>query len=159
MKKLALIFFTLTVIFTFSCKKEKVDSQPNKLLNMVNEYRRTGCRCGDTDMQPVDDLKWNTVLEKVAIEHSIDMSENNSFSHTGSNGSSHDDRIRAAGYKPISSGENIANGYTAEKAVIEGWINSPGHCRNIMSNNYTEMGIGREGNYWTQVFAKPQANK
>jgi len=36
--------------------------------------------------------------------------------------------------------------------VIEGWLKSPGHCKNIMSQKYKEMGVARVGNYWTQTF-------
>jgi uncharacterized protein YkwD len=49
-------------------------------------------------------------------------------------------------------GENISNGYKTEQSVIEGWIKSAGHCRNIMNPNVKEMGVAREGDYWTQVF-------
>ncbi len=40
-----------------------------------------------------------------------------------------------------------------EKKVIEGWLNSSGHCKNIMNGSVTEMGIATSGDYWTQVFA------
>ena len=56
------------------------------------------------------------------------------------------------GYNWRTYGENIAKGYANEKDVIEGWINSEGHCRNIMNPNFQEIGIGKEGEYWTQVF-------
>ena len=49
-------------------------------------------------------------------------------------------------------GENIATGYRTEKEVVKGWIASPGHCKNIMSKLYKEMGVARYGNYWTQEF-------
>jgi uncharacterized protein YkwD len=49
-------------------------------------------------------------------------------------------------------GENIANGYGTEQAVMTAWLASEGHCKNIMSSSFKEIGAGREGNYWTQVF-------
>ena len=50
-------------------------------------------------------------------------------------------------------GENIANGYTAERSVVDGWIKSPGHCKNLMNKAYKEMGVAKIGTYWTQEFA------
>ena len=51
--------------------------------------------------------------------------------------------------------ENIAMGYGSPKAAVKGWINSPGHYRNIMSN-HTYIGVGdtseNGSNYWTQQF-------
>ena len=41
--------------------------------------------------------------------------------------------------------------YQTEKSVIEGWIKSPGHCKNIMNPAYKEIGAARKGNYWTLV--------
>jgi uncharacterized protein YkwD len=49
-------------------------------------------------------------------------------------------------------GENIANGYGTEQAVMTAWLASEGHCKNIMNASFKEIGAGREGNYWTQVF-------
>ena len=50
-------------------------------------------------------------------------------------------------------GENIATGYTSEREVVDAWIKSPGHCKNIMNKAYKEMGVARVGNYWTQEMA------
>ena len=53
-------------------------------------------------------------------------------------------------------GENIARGYRDADAVMNGWLTSAGHCRNIMNPNVSEMGIGEVDNWWTQVFASPR---
>ncbi|MBL7110644.1 MAG: hypothetical protein ISS19_01735 [Bacteroidales bacterium] len=45
---------------------------------------------------------------------------------------------------------------STEKAVIEAWLDSPGHCKNIMNDKVTELGVATSGAYWTQVFAKPK---
>jgi len=55
--------------------------------------------------------------------------------------------------------ENIAAGQTTPEQVIQGWLDSDGHCANIMNANFEEMGValatnsGIYGIYWTQVFA------
>jgi uncharacterized protein YkwD len=70
-----------------------------------------------------------------------------------------DGRATQAGYPWRSIGENIAAGQMTADAAVQGWIKSPGHCANIMSPAYSEMGaafvVNRQssaGIYWAQVF-------
>jgi uncharacterized protein YkwD len=167
MKNVLKAFFGLTV-FVASCQKESVTPDPadpattdpqvvyniNKanLLQLVNDVRQKGCICGSTVMPPVAMITWNDQLAKAAYDHSKDMVVNNYFSHTGADGSDPGKRITAAGYAWKTYGENIASGYTSEQQVFNAWINSEGHCKNIMGANFKEMGAGRESNMWTQVF-------
>jgi len=123
-----------------------------KLLDLVNTVRKTGCNCGSTTMPPVTAVTWNDKLAKAAYDHSVEMKANDYFSHTGLNGSDPGQRITAAGYSWKTYGENIAKGYTSEQAVMNGWLSSEGHCRNIMNGNFKEMGAGRQDSYWTQDF-------
>lgn len=55
-------------------------------------------------------------------------------------------------------GENIAYGYIDPDDVMDGWMNSEGHRKNILNSNYQYIGVGvtRSGNrlYWTQMFIK-----
>lgn len=130
------------------------DSTVNEstLLALVNNVRKTGCTCGTTAMPAVAPVTWNNLLEKAAVLHSMDMNKNNYFSHTGLDGSTAGDRITRVGYTWQAYGENIARGYTSEQSVMTGWLQSQDHCKNIMSAHVKEMGVGRDGNYWTQVF-------
>lgn len=98
-------------------------------------------------------------LVEAAQVHSVDMANNNFFSHTGSDGSRPWERAQEQGYGSIFVGENIAAGYTSAAAVVEGWMNSQGHRENILKPEYTEIGFGffsnpnsQYGNYWTQKF-------
>lgn len=161
MKLFIYILFFLLFSVIISCDKNNSgipENQQNefkeKLLKLVNEVRTSGCNCAGEYQAPVDEVVWNDTLAKVAYNHSVDMDENNYFSHTDLNGGSPGDRMRDAGYSWTTYGENIANGYTDEEAVIEGWLKSPGHCKNIMNGNFKEMGVGKSGTYWTQVFGK-----
>jgi uncharacterized protein YkwD len=122
-----------------------------KLLDLVNAVRKAGCNCGSTAMPPVAAVSWNDKLAKASYDHSVDMKSNDYFSHTGLNGSSPGQRITAAGYSWKTYGENIANGYASEQVVMNGWLGSEGHCKNIMNASFKEMVAGREGNYWTQI--------
>ncbi|MBC7827994.1 MAG: CAP domain-containing protein [Chitinophagaceae bacterium] len=122
------------------------------LLQLVNNVRQAGCACGSTVMPIVAAVTWNDQLETAALNHSNDMNSNNYFSHTGSSGSTAGQRITAAGYNWKAYGENIAKGYSSEQAVMDGWLNSEGHCKNIMSPLFKEMGVARVGAYWSQEF-------
>ncbi|WP_129716694.1 CAP domain-containing protein [Pedobacter sp. SYP-B3415] len=126
------------------------------LLNKVNEIRASGCKCGQTTMPPVAPLKWNDLLASAALNHSKDMLRNNFFDHTSADGRTLGTRITQAGYVWSAVGENIALGQRNETEVFNSWLNSEGHCKNMMSAKFKEMGAGRAGNYWTQDFGSPR---
>jgi len=122
------------------------------MLQLINQQRAKGCTCGTTVMPAVAPLTWNDLLGKAAYDHSLDMKTNNYFAHNSQDGTTPGTRITAAGYSWSTWGENIAEGYTDEQSVMTAWINSPGHCMNIMNGSFKEIGFGRSGNYWTQDF-------
>ena len=117
---------------------------------MVNDVRKKGCKCGDTYYGPAPALIWNDQLATAAYKHSEDMYKNKFFAHIAPDGSRAGVRIQRVGYKWMAYGENIAAGYKKEREVVEGWLQSPGHCKNIMNKLYKEMGVARYGDYWTQ---------
>ncbi len=132
-----------------------------ELLSLVNAARSQGRNCGGTFYPATTPVTWNSKLYQAALGHSEDMATNNYFSHTGLNGQHAGSRITAAGYSWSTYGENIAAGYFSAQSVIDGWLTSSGHCKNIMNASVTNMGVakatgGSYGIYWTQVFAKPQ---
>lgn len=99
-------------------------------------------------------LTLNEALNDASYNHSADMQENDYFDHTGLDGSRFWDRTEAAGYQGQPRGENIATGQTTPEAVHDAWMNSDGHRANILTEDITEMGLGRVGNIWTQVFGR-----
>ncbi len=122
------------------------------MLELVNNARKKGCNCGNTFYPSAPAVSWNVGLEKAAIEHSSDMYSKAYFSHTGQDGTGAGVRIDIAGYKWRTYGENIAMGFSSEKAVMDGWLKSPGHCKNIMNPAFKEVGVAKSGSYWTQDF-------
>lgn len=111
-------------------------------------------------------LTLNADLNRAAQTHSESMALDDFFSHTGADGSSPFDRIRATGYTYSTAAENIAAGYSTPETVVEGWMNSPGHRANILNSDLQEMGIGyyflendtgsvTHNSYWTQAFGTP----
>ncbi|MFD5800836.1 CAP domain-containing protein [Streptomyces sp. NPDC127020] len=96
----------------------------------------------------------NSALTKAAQAHSEDMAATGTMSHSGSNGSSPEDRITNAGYNWSTYGENVAYGYETPEKVMAGWMSSPGHKENILNCDFKEIGVGlaQPGSYWTQDF-------
>lgn len=123
-----------------------------KMLQLVNDVRRKGCQCGDTYYYPAPALTWNTQLETAAYRHTSDMAKNKFFSHYAPDGSRGGVRLERAGYRWKTYGENIGQGFKTEKEMLNGWLASPGHCKNIMSKTFKEMGVARVGTLWTQEF-------
>ncbi len=122
------------------------------MLKLVNEARKKGCQCGDTYFYPAPPVVWNSLLEEAAYKHASDMSKNKFFSHYAPDGSRGGDRLKRVGYTWKIYGENIGEGYKTEKEMLEGWLASPGHCKNIMNKGFNEMGVARVGTLWTQEF-------
>lgn len=107
------------------------------------ERRAAGC----------DDLSVDLRLVAAAQGHADDMSENGYFSHTGQDGREFDDRISDEGH-PSPGGENIAAGQETAEAVMQAWMDSPGHRRNILDCSFSSIGVGyaADGDYWVQNF-------
>ncbi|GAM58421.1 hypothetical protein JCM19231_4881 [Vibrio ishigakensis] len=135
----------------------------DQMLQAVNAKRATTQICGSTEMPAVPALTWDHSLEAAAFAHSSDMANGDFLSHTGSDGNSPSDRISAQGYTWSAWAENVAAGQFGIDAVMNSWMASEGHCKNIMSANVTQMGASfvensdtRYGIYWTQAFARPR---
>lgn len=130
-----------------------------QLVDRINAVRRQGRSCGSTFYPAVGALTWNSRLANAAQGHSNDMANNNYFAHEGLNGSSIGTRATAAGYNFSVVGENIAARYNSIDEVMTGWIDSPGHCANMMNASFKEYGMACASNpnstyktYWTQEF-------
>jgi uncharacterized protein YkwD len=75
-----------------------------------------------------------------------------------------EDRLAEAGYRWQTCGENVALGQRSAAEVVNGWMRSRGHRRNILSPDFTELGVGyaidRAGQpYYVQVFGSPSSSK
>jgi len=134
-----------------------------EVLQLANKARASARRCGAQQFSAVPPLTLSSNLNDAAQVHARDLAKHNTLSHSGSDGSSPAERVARAGYRWRVVGENVASGPTTAKEVMEGWLDSPGHCENLMSGRFTEMGIGytvdaksESGVYWSQVFATPR---
>ncbi len=104
-------------------------------------------------------LKADPELMKAAQVHAKDMAEHEKMSHEGSDGSSPAQRVERQGYHYLSTGENVAAGQESVKEVMDGWMNSEHHRRNILGD-FSQIGAARaqdtEGRfYWVVDFGRP----
>lgn len=84
------------------------------------------------------------------------MQANGFMSHTGSDVSSLTVRIERQGYRWRAGGENVARGHGSAEALMAAWLASPGHCANLLSPSFGELGVGLSGASWRQVLAQPR---
>lgn len=133
----------------------------SEMLALINQARSAGRACGATQYPAAAPLAWNAQLFSAAERHSRDMASNDFFSHTGSDGGSFSQRISASGYVYRSAAENIAAGQRSVAEAVQGWLQSPGHCANIMNGQLTEVAVScvrssaRYGTYWTMDLGRP----
>ncbi|MEH7442838.1 CAP domain-containing protein [Bacillus sp. JJ1122] len=123
----------------------EISAFESRVIDLTNEQRRKN---GLQNLQP------DTALSNVAQKKSDDMQAKNYFSHTSPTYGSPFDMMRDFGVSYSSAGENIAMGQPSAEEVVNAWMNSEGHRKNILSPNFTHIGVGHtgNGNYWTQMF-------
>ena len=138
--------------------------QARRILALINAARARATVCGSHTFAPVPPVSLSTTLDEVALGHAVDMATHNYFEHEDLSGHSPADRVRAVGYREKLVGENIAYGVENADEAVQGWLDSPGHCENIMDPRFAEMGVGfapgrssHHGLYWVQLFAQPKA--
>ncbi|WP_143635980.1 CAP domain-containing protein [Streptomyces sp. 1-11] len=117
-----------------------------EVLKLVNEERaKVGCSA----------LSANSSLTALAEAFSDDMAARGFFDHTDPDGATPWDRAAKAGITDLG-GENIARGQADAAAVMEAWMNSPGHRANILNCDFKTLGVGVHlgsgGPWWTQDF-------
>ena len=119
----------------------------DEVFTLLNEHRMANGKSA---------LAYDNELESAIQGHCVHMSQHSFFAHEAEEAvvASPSDRARLCGTS--ASGENIAEGYRGPTDVMEGWINSSGHNRNMLNSNYTRVGIGyaADGRHWGQLFAQ-----
>ncbi|QGQ48813.1 CAP domain-containing protein [Metabacillus sediminilitoris] len=116
-----------------------------QVIDLTNEERRKN---------GLPNLTADTKLSGVAQKKSEDMRQNNYFSHTSPTYGSPFDMMRDFGVTYKTAGENIAQGQQTPQQVVQAWMNSEGHRKNILSKDFTHIGVGydQNGHHWTQMF-------
>lgn len=117
----------------------------SEVVRLVNEIRvKNGLK----------ELTHDWELSRVARYKSQDMKDNNYFSHTSPVYGSPFNMMKNFGISYRTAAENIAKGQSTPQAVVNAWMNSSGHRKNILNAAFTKIGVGyvKSGNYWTQMF-------
>lgn len=127
-----------------------VKGMADEVVALVNKERAS---------QGLAPLKINWEVARVAQYKSEDMRDRNYFNHTSPTYGTPFEMLKKFNIKYSAAGENIAKGQKTAQAVVSSWMNSEGHRKNILSTNFTEIGVGyAPGNntvYWTQIFIRP----
>ncbi|CAM5789921.1 hypothetical protein BBOR36S_02477 [Brevibacillus borstelensis] len=114
-----------------------------EVANLVNQER------AKAGLAP---LAYDAALEKVALAKAADMDQNNYFDHNSPTYGSPFDMMKRFGVSYMTAGENIAMGQRSAEEVMQQWMNSDGHRKNIMNPNFTKIGVGYQNGYWVQEF-------
>jgi uncharacterized protein YkwD len=136
-------------------KPPKLGAFEADVIRFSNAYRAQNGR---------DPLEANAELSAAAEDWSATMASGDFFRHSDVAG-----QIARFGYDATGYGENIAAGQTTARAVVDGWIASPGHRANLLRADFEDVGVGhvyrandggaaRYGHYWTQIFGTPDGD-
>jgi uncharacterized protein YkwD len=130
-----------------------------EVVKLVNAARATGGLCGPNAYPSSAPLLVNEKLQAAAQAHATDMAERNYYAHQSLDGRSPSARMNFFGYHSRMTAENIAAGQQTAAEVVAGWLKSPGHCKNILTPDLREIGVGvsvsqssKMGIYWVQNF-------
>jgi len=117
----------------------------------------------DRQVEMLGMLAINPILERAATLKANDMASKSYFAHTSPEGKNPWYWFKEAGYEFSYAGENLAVNFSDSALVNQAWMNSPGHRKNILNGNFTEVGIataegmyeGRPTVFVVQLFGKP----
>lgn len=107
-------------------------------------------------------VKSNPILDRAAAEHACDMAKRGRMTHIGSTTSGPGARVKALGYRPALTAENIAAGPFDLNRVLREWNTSPKHLENILIPQLRDVGIGQaigadgKTRFWAAVYGAPR---
>lgn len=124
-----------------------------QVIQYTNEYRvQNGC-------EPVSE---HSVLNAVAQDYALEMAEGDFFAHEAPDGSTLAERMGVTDYAYQVVGENLAAGFSSAQAVVDNWMLSEDHRRNMMNCQFEDIGVGHIfleqdpgqevwNHYWVQI--------
>ncbi len=132
------------------------ESVRRQVLALVNAARSKARPCGNRFYEAAPPLALSEELSAAALGHAQTMARTGTFEHVDDDGQSPADRVRATHYQARLVGENIAAGMTSAAEAVQGWLDSPDHCENVMDARFTHLGAAFATNlardpavYWT----------
>ncbi len=125
--------------------KDNVEEYIDEVLKLTNEERKK---------EGLPALTKRTDIEKLAGIRAKELSVE--FSHTRPNGEAFYSIINENGITYTALAENISSGPETPESVVNAWMNSEGHKKNILNSRYKGLGVGcyidGEDYYWVQIF-------
>ncbi|MFL6694288.1 MAG: CAP domain-containing protein [Ramlibacter sp.] len=129
------------------------------VLQRVNQARTSGQMCGDGKQAALKPLVWQPALATAATRRATEMAQRGTF---GTVDRAMEQRLRAAGYRPVAAQENAAAGDFSPEMVAQTWLTNQQQCAVLMNPQYTDIGAGcasapgtEWGHYFTVVVARP----
>ncbi|MFT3801288.1 MAG: CAP domain-containing protein [Burkholderiaceae bacterium] len=179
LRRLAVVSLWLAVCASPSmvrAQSQDVAAETLVLVNLIRQ-RLAGCRedggiVGRDLWQTVSlggqrgrpPLTWNPRLADIARQQAQAMANQQFFSHVDTAGHSIGKRADLFGYRWHLIGENLASGQRDIVSAMRGWLQSFTHCRNLIDDRFTEVGVARVestdpddvyGTYWVMVLGRP----
>ena len=134
-------------------------------MQRLNEARLRGAACRAGTTSTAAPLTWSEHLAAAAQVQAAEMARLRRMSHLDSQNRGLADRLRAMGYRFSLAVENVGVGYSSLDEVVEAWLESEGHCENLMNSAALEFGLAcidasvadapEERRYWTLVLGAP----
>jgi len=122
------------------------DPMVQEFVRLVNAKRRSmGCA----------ELKWDSRVAVIALDHSADMVSRHFFSHTNPDQKGPAERLQESNLDFSSAAENLVRSAKTAREAFDAWLGSPGHRRNMLDNRFTRHGVGRVKDRWTHVLIRP----
>lgn len=156
---------TLLLVFISSLMSFAQIDQ-GKIIDEINILRADGCKCANTLLEDVAEVRWSLELADIAkayTDHLFETNESTSnrgghvyLSHIGSDGSTLSDRLEEGEYEAKYIAESIAYLSGNESLTISHWLDNPVECKKIMSKNISEIGAARTGDFWVLLLAEPK---
>lgn len=141
-------FFIILILIFLSTLSFGIEDYQKIILKEVNIEREKN------HLKP---LKIDSRLNKIAVIKAKDMAKDKKMSHTSKKFGATFNLIKKENIHFTKAAENIASGHKTPEFVVERWLKSKGHHKNILGKDYRFIGIGKasdnEGKlYWVQIF-------
>jgi hypothetical protein len=148
------VSFCLSLFLIFPQQLTAAALTSEKIINQINLVRQEN---------NLASLSAHNLLTKVAQSKVQDMIANNYFAHSSPSGKTAWDFIISGGYDFRFAGENLAMDYTNEKDLVQAWMQSNTHRKNILNANFQDTGVavatGNQHILIVQIFGTSQFSK
>lgn len=142
---------------------------PEAATKRLNDIRHRGVACPSGATSTSVTLAWNDRLADAAQVQSREMARVDRLGHRDSQNRGLGERLRAVGYRFGTAVENVAVGFASVDDVVDAWLESEGHCENVMNAAVREFGLAcidtgstgapEEHRYWALVLAAPPRSR